>query len=153
MSHEFYASIILTYTGRPPSDLDTQDVFAPPPSTLDAPSVIPATSGSQFSLTPATSGTAYDGPEYGVEKHIDPTTLFVGGLDVSGPGAWDEGKVRTVFSRYGGLESVKFVRPSKLFVPKSAQHLTVYTVNATVAFAFVKFNNVEAPAHAVQEEV
>jgi hypothetical protein len=57
-------------------------------------------------------------PQYGAEKHVDPTTLFVGGLDISGSGAWDEEKVRTVFSRYGGLESIKFVRPSKLCVPK-----------------------------------
>ena len=57
-------------------------------------------------------------PQYGTEKHVDPTTLFVGGLDISGPGAWDEEKVRTIFSRYGGLESVKFVRPSKSFVSK-----------------------------------
>lgn len=55
-------------------------------------------------------------PGYGAEKQVDPTTLFVGGLEISGPGAWNEDKVRTVFSRYGGLESVKFVRPSKLSV-------------------------------------
>ena len=73
-----------------------------------------------------TSGTSFDDftikddntPQYGAGKHVDPTTLFVGGLDISGPGVWDEEKVRTVFSRYGGLESIKFVRPSKLFVPK-----------------------------------
>ena len=82
---------------------------------FDASSITPATPGSQF---PAASGTTYDGNSPESERHVDPTTLFVGGLDISGPGAWDEEKVRTLFSRYGGLESVKFVRPSKLFVPK-----------------------------------
>lgn len=56
---------------------------------------------------------------HGSEKKIDPTTLFVGGLEISGPGAWDEERVRNLFSRFGGLESVKFFRPSMyLFLVK-----------------------------------
>ncbi|KAG6817739.1 hypothetical protein H0H87_004530 [Tephrocybe sp. NHM501043] len=71
------------------------------------------------------------------ERDIDPTTLFVGGLETFGPGAWDEEKVTKFFARFGGLEEVKIVRP----------------LNSHAAFAFVKFNNTEAPARAVFEEV
>lgn len=88
----------------------------------DASSIVP---GSRLPVTPAASGTFYDNfavrdsklPRYGTEKQVDPTTLFVGGLEISGTGAWDEEKVRMIFSRYGGLESIKFVRPSMPFFP------------------------------------
>ncbi|KAF8433581.1 hypothetical protein L210DRAFT_975593 [Boletus edulis BED1] len=67
---------------------------------------------------------------------VDPTTIFVGGLEMFGPNAWDEGKVRALFSKYGGIEAIKVIRPS----------------NKRSAFAFVKFNNTEAPARAVKAE-
>ncbi|KAG5644609.1 hypothetical protein DXG03_008087 [Asterophora parasitica] len=70
------------------------------------------------------------------QRDIDPMTLFVGGLETFGPGAWDEEKVTKFFSRFGGLEDVKIVRP----------------LNSHAAFAFVKFNNTESPARAVFEE-
>lgn len=44
-------------------------------------------------------------------KEVDPTTLFVGGLEMFGPGAWDEQKVASFFARFGGLQHVKVVRP------------------------------------------
>ncbi|KAK2461581.1 hypothetical protein APHAL10511_006044 [Amanita phalloides] len=69
-------------------------------------------------------------------KPVDPTTLFVGGLEMFGPGAWDEGKVRRCFEKYGALENVKFVRP----------------YNSCSAFAFVKFKSVDGPALAIREE-
>jgi hypothetical protein len=47
------------------------------------------------------------------DRELDPTTLFVGGLEMFGPGAWDEEKVKNFFARFGGLESVKVVRPCK----------------------------------------
>lgn len=69
----------------------------------------------------AASGTSYHNFSMKEdEKQVDPTTLFVGGLNISGSGAWDEEKVKALFSGYGGLESVKVVRPSKLFVLKWA---------------------------------
>ncbi|KIL00985.1 hypothetical protein PAXRUDRAFT_7769 [Paxillus rubicundulus Ve08.2h10] len=67
---------------------------------------------------------------------VDPTTIFVGGLDMFGPTAWDEAKVRALFSRYGGVEAVKVVRPT----------------NKRSAFAFVKFDNTDSPARAIREE-
>ncbi|TFK30867.1 hypothetical protein FA15DRAFT_35998 [Coprinopsis marcescibilis] len=69
-------------------------------------------------------------------QNIDPTSLFIGGLNVLGSFPWTEERVREHFSKYGGLENVKFVRP----------------FNATTAFAFLKYNNTEGPARAVQEE-
>ncbi|KDQ63315.1 hypothetical protein JAAARDRAFT_374278 [Jaapia argillacea MUCL 33604] len=70
------------------------------------------------------------------EREVDPTTIFVGGLEMYGPNAWDEQKVRTLFTRFGGIEDVKFVRP----------------LNKKASFAFVRFNNTDAPARAVLEE-
>lgn len=97
---------------------------------LDKVSITPNTPGSQFPITP-TSYTEYDpqGMHYNdfdekekitsckglrSDREIDPTTLFVGGLEMFGPGAWDEEKVKSFFSRFGGLESVKVVRPCEL---------------------------------------
>ncbi|OJA17384.1 RNA binding and recognition [Rhizopogon vesiculosus] len=67
---------------------------------------------------------------------FDPSTIFVGGLEMYGPNAWDEERVHNLFSRYGGIESVKVVRP----------------VNKRSAFAFVKFNNKESSARAISHE-
>ncbi|KAJ3750666.1 hypothetical protein DFH05DRAFT_106125 [Lentinula detonsa] len=72
------------------------------------------------------------------EQILDPTTLFVGGLEMrgpGGPGAWDEAKVYHLFEKYGGVESVNVIRPS----------------SGKAAFAFVKFGNAEGPARAVAE--
>jgi hypothetical protein len=57
-------------------------------------------------------------PQLSQEKRddrVDPTTIFVGGLEMFGPNAWDEGKVRALFSKYGGIEAVKVIRPSAVF--------------------------------------
>ncbi|KZT30864.1 hypothetical protein NEOLEDRAFT_1174229 [Neolentinus lepideus HHB14362 ss-1] len=74
----------------------------------------------------------------GFERHreVDPTTIFIGGLEMFGPNAWDEQRVRTVFERFGGIEDVRVVKP----------------LNKRSAFAFVRFDNTEAPARAVAEE-
>ncbi|CAA7265950.1 unnamed protein product [Cyclocybe aegerita] len=134
-------------------DVGAQELYIPQTPALDTSSITPLTPGSQFPLTPTTGGfdTSRDltSKSFGEDIHnvtesrdprsqreIDPTTLFVGGLEMFGPGAWDEEKVRKFFSRFGGLESVKVVRP----------------LNACAAFAFVKFDNAESPARAVYEE-
>ena len=142
-------------------DAEVQELYVPHSPGLDSTSITPVTSGSQFPITPTTSGTSYDGfgandggKSSGIQKEIDPTTLFVGGLEASGPGAWDEAKVRQLFARFGGLESVKFVRPGRAYILWVGFHfLTQVIANATAAFAFVKFNNAESPARAVCEEV
>ncbi|KAG6911611.1 hypothetical protein DXG01_011914 [Tephrocybe rancida] len=126
-----------------------QELDIPPTPGLGRSPLTPKTPG--FPPTPTTNygamqrlslndGDAKDRGYYndfvGRERDIDPTTLFVGGLETFGPGAWDEEKVTKFFARYGGLEEVKIVRP----------------LNAHAGFAFVKFNNTEAPARAVFEE-
>ena len=56
-------------------------------------------------------------PYYGdpnrAERELDPSTIFVGGLERFGPDAWDEAKVGNFFAKFGGLENVKVVRPCK----------------------------------------
>ena len=46
------------------------------------------------------------------EIKLDPTTIFIGGMEMFGPNAWGEDRVRTVFGQYGAIQSVKFIRPS-----------------------------------------
>ncbi|KAF9245752.1 hypothetical protein BU15DRAFT_70822 [Melanogaster broomeanus] len=74
--------------------------------------------------------------EKGDDTVVDPTTIFVGGLDMFGPIAWDEEKVRAMFSKYGRVETVKVIHP----------------INKRSAFAFVKFDNTDSPMRAVREE-
>ena len=42
---------------------------------------------------------------------FDPTTIFVGGLEVHGRCTWDEQRLRKVFGHYGEIDDVKLVRP------------------------------------------
>ncbi|KAG6877870.1 hypothetical protein C0993_002871 [Termitomyces sp. T159_Od127] len=126
-----------------------QELDIPSTPGLGRSPLTPKTPG--FPLTPTTTYNAlqsmspkdgegrnngYFGDAASRDRDIDPTTLFVGGLETFGPGAWDEEKVTKFFARFGGLEEVKIVRP----------------LNSHAAFAFVKFNNTEAPARAVFEE-
>ncbi|KAJ7040393.1 hypothetical protein C8F04DRAFT_255421 [Mycena alexandri] len=127
---------------------EEQEVDMPETPGLEMSPITPKTSGSQFPTTPtSTDGDLqrsafqeYESKEkngyFDEVKELDPTTLFVGGLEMYGSGAWDEERVSAFFGRFGGLESVKVVRPQ----------------NARSAFAFVKFNNTESPARAVFEE-
>jgi hypothetical protein len=95
--------------------------------------ITPKTPGSLFPITPnddtgGLHGLAfkeYDNKEHGyhgdsdrIDRELDPTTLFVGGLETFGPGAWDETKVEKFFARFGGLESVKLVRPGGYMSPE-----------------------------------
>lgn len=93
---------------------------------LDTSSITPVSPGSQFPVTPTSCNDnlhqsmqpkSFGEPETPLtnrsDRELDPTTLFVGGLEMFGPGAWDEEKVKNFFARFGGLESVKVVRPCK----------------------------------------
>ncbi|KAF8913080.1 hypothetical protein CPB84DRAFT_1760296 [Gymnopilus junonius] len=104
-----------------------QDLYIPQTPTLDSSTITPLSQGSHFPPTPTSPGaeilqgmshkylgvkeTPMSFKSFRPNREIDPTTLFVGGLEMFGPGAWDEERVRTFFSRFGGLESVKLVRP------------------------------------------
>ncbi|TFK94408.1 hypothetical protein K466DRAFT_354209 [Polyporus arcularius HHB13444] len=72
-----------------------------------------------------------DGP-----RELDPTTVFVGGLEASGPDAWDENKLRHTFGRFGNIENIHMVVP----------------LNKRSAFAFIKFANDVSASRAVREE-
>lgn len=108
-----------------------QELCIPQTRGLDATTISPLTPVTQFpiTLTSNTGDTTSHVDEHGLgkdlslsynhsrpEREIDPTTLFVGGLEMFGPSAWDEKKVEIFFSRFGGLESVKVVRPGRLMV-------------------------------------
>jgi hypothetical protein len=47
-------------------------------------------------------------------SEIDPMSIFVGGLEMNGPRAWDEERVKGFFSKFGGIKDVKVIFPSKL---------------------------------------
>ncbi|KAH7886154.1 hypothetical protein F5I97DRAFT_1809036 [Phlebopus sp. FC_14] len=130
-----------------------QELDVPPTPEFGASPITPRTPGSLMLRTPTTGSYMGDFQSFKVsdghfsrssnEKAddnlnalVDPTTVFVGGLEMFGPNAWDENKVRALFSKYGGVESVKVIRPN----------------NKRSAFAFVKFNNTESPARAVSEQ-
>lgn len=106
-----------------------QELDMPPTPGLGMSPITPRTPALMFPTTPSTSNgdlhglfpfEGYDSKtrhEYQLdeamqgERSLDPTTLFVGGLEMYGPGAWDEEKVGNFFKKFGGLESVKVVRP------------------------------------------
>lgn len=48
------------------------------------------------------------------EVSVDPTTIFVGGLEFNGPNAWNEERITDLFSRYGSIEDTKFIIPGIL---------------------------------------
>lgn len=127
-------------------DVNGQELVVPETPGLEMSPTTPRTPGPIYPLTP-NNGEDLRSELCELKEHpyfhtprpnreLDPTTLFVGGLEMFGPGAWDEEKVRRFFSRFGGLESVKLVKPT----------------NSCAAFAFVKFDNTESPARAVYEE-
>ena len=102
---------------------EIQELYMPQTPGLDVTTISPLTPGSQFPITPTsnigdTVGRLGMGKDLSLTYHhshpepeIDPTSLFVGGLEMFGPGAWDEKKVENFFTRFGGLQSVKVVRP------------------------------------------
>ncbi|KAH8835461.1 hypothetical protein DL96DRAFT_1702441 [Flagelloscypha sp. PMI_526] len=130
----------LTFIDQNPPEFDL-----PPTPGLGMSPVTPKTPGSQIPRTPpAVSGyhlvtdkviepnfENHDG-----ERLLDPTTLFLGGLEMSGPGAWDEAKIHQIFSKYGSIVYIKLVKPP----------------SAKAAFAFVQYDNMASPSHAIAQE-
>ncbi|KAF5388553.1 hypothetical protein D9757_004610 [Collybiopsis confluens] len=66
------------------------------------------------------------------DENTDQMSLFIGGLESM---SWDERRIFDIFERFGGLESVKIVRPN----------------SGKAAFAFAKFNNAESPVTAISQ--
>lgn len=56
-------------------------------------------------------GSSYFGDANRRDRELDPTTVFVGGLEMYGPNAWNEEKLQSFFTKFGGVENVKLVRP------------------------------------------
>ena len=116
----------ITIESRPPieqTESEAQYLEVPPTPGLGRSPLTPQTPGSLFPATPISNqGDAQNVPFNRdqdltrSERDLDPTTLFVGGLETLGPSAWDEEKVAKFFSRFGGLESVKVVRPRKFYL-------------------------------------
>ncbi|KAI0936866.1 hypothetical protein AcV5_004897 [Taiwanofungus camphoratus] len=92
-------------------------------------------------FTTPRSGAKYeDGNDTGrpedANRELDPTTIFVGGLEMYGANAWDEAKLQSVFGKFGAIEEIQLVRP----------------LNKRSAFAFIKFADTDASIQAVSEE-
>jgi hypothetical protein len=81
----------------------------PPTPDFTASSITPVTpkNASGFPRTPR-SGNLEMMPNGCEGPYFDPLSLFVGGL----PPYWEEENVKEIFQRFGGLESVKVIRPS-----------------------------------------
>ncbi|EPQ60378.1 hypothetical protein GLOTRDRAFT_124137 [Gloeophyllum trabeum ATCC 11539] len=123
---------------RPNISLNSESSVPSTPDFVGSP-ITPKTPGISALHTPDSQGSELDveDAQVGVRnREVDPTTIFVGGLEMFGPHAWDEHRVRSLFERFGGIEDVRVVKP----------------MNKKSAFAFVRFNNTEAPARAVAEE-
>lgn len=54
-----------------------------------------------------------DGAPEMQERYLDPLTIFVGGLEMFGPHAWDEDRLWELFGKYGEVENVQLVKPRK----------------------------------------
>lgn len=118
-----------------PYENEEQELDMPSTPDLGNSPITPKTPSSQFPPTPTTGGgegqmthfKGYDSKDSRnfsrTGKELDPTTLFVGGLEMYGPGAWDEAKVAKFFARFGGLEHVNVVRPGE----KSQLDIHLYT--------------------------
>ncbi|KAG9314018.1 hypothetical protein JVU11DRAFT_4796 [Chiua virens] len=151
LGHHIPSSDSSYHTSPQESDIQEFDAGIPYRPDFGTSPVMPRTPGSFMLRTPTTASYMGDfqsmsfrnldsrgsPTQLSQEKRdghvVDPTTIFVGGLEMFGPNAWDEGKVRALFSNMGGLRQLKsFDRRS--------------------AFAFVKFNSTEAPARAVKAE-
>jgi len=110
-------------------DEEGQELDIPPTPDFGMSPNTPKTTGSMmFPHTPSTStfdirsaaskdgatfAPSYFREEVRGESEIDPTSIFVGGLEMNGPNAWDDERIRRFFSKFGGVEDVKVVFPSK----------------------------------------
>lgn len=64
---------------------------------------------------------------------IDPTSIFVGGLEMN---AWDEERVKGFFSKFGRVEDVKVVFPSKISDNSSFSISTYFVDNSQWPISF-----------------
>jgi hypothetical protein len=135
------SSPVFVAAQMPPASLVKEDIVDPAPAEcqaevqeLDIPltpelgmsPITPKTPGSIFPDTPTgyvndfqalsfknndEKESSTQGALNETERELDPTSIFVGGLEMYGPTAWDEEKVHGYFGRFGAVENVKIVRP------------------------------------------
>jgi hypothetical protein len=101
------------------------------------------------------AGTSDENIDANLRNVLDPTTIFVGGLEIHGRCTWDEQRLRRVFGQYGEITEVKLVRPggwmrlmmgsTNLFLPFPAHRKS--------AFAFVTYKSNKSSSQAVLAEV
>jgi len=111
-------------TSPPTGQEEEQELDFLPTPELGMSPITPKTPGSIFPDTPTgdvgdfqtavskgVEGKDYDGNLNVGGKYFDPTTIFVGGLEMFGPSTWNEERVHNFFAKFGVVENVKFVRP------------------------------------------
>lgn len=47
------------------------------------------------------------------QSDVDPTTIFIGGLDIHGENVWSEARLRSIFEKYGEIVGIQLVKPSR----------------------------------------
>ncbi|TFY72800.1 hypothetical protein EVG20_g220 [Dentipellis fragilis] len=67
---------------------------------------------------------------------LRPVTIFAGGLEMYGPNAWDEAKVKSVFGKYGTILEVTVIKPG----------------HKKSAFAFITYEDSPSASRAMAEE-
>jgi hypothetical protein len=101
------------------------------------------------------TGTCDENIDTNLRNVLDPTTIFVGGLEVHGRCTWDEQRLRRVFGQYGEIAEVRLVRPGERYtgdeirVPIS----THFPAHRKAAFAFVTYKSNKSSSRAVLAEV
>lgn len=75
----------------------------------DSFAIPPASQWSEARARP--TGTGDENIDVNLCNVLDPTTIFVGGLDVHGRCTWDEQRLKRVFGQYGEIVEVRLVRP------------------------------------------
>jgi hypothetical protein len=119
------------------------DRFAIPPA--------PQWSGAR-QMRPA--GTCDENIDANMRNVLEPTTIFVGGLEVHGRCTWDEQRLRRVFGQHGEIVEVKLVRPGgcpddEIRTPI----LHFFIAHRKSAFAFVTYESSKSSSRAVLAEV
>lgn len=69
-----------------------------------------------YLMTPRRVGRFASGPmdEAENQREVDPTSLFVGNLEINGVNPWTEERLRGMFEKYGEVEDVKLYEPGEL---------------------------------------
>lgn len=56
------------------------------------------------------------------KPRVDPTAIFVGGLDIYSDDVWDESHLNALFAKYGRVENIQLVRPRKASISNRRPH-------------------------------